>query len=256
MMDAAPGIVEFIGGSTTRVAVLAALADGGSRAAIQRATGLPSEAVGRLLAEFEDRALIARVGDRYEPTPVGADLATRFASMLDAIEATQRLVGLLDALSAADPDPAVLTLDRVEIVAPTSADPSAPGRRFADRLQAASSVRLLAPTAGAVLVGDAPDRGDRPRTIEVVLPSEAIGRERRRTAHRYRAASAADPVTVFAFDGPIEYVVGTIDGFAVVGVPDDAGGVLGYAETTDAGARSWTEAHVAAYRQRADRLSR
>lgn len=236
MAESPPELLQFLARSDNRVTVLAFLATGASftRAELQTETGIPRSTVSRILGEFKDRRLVSSGANRYEVTPLGRFLAGRLHSMFDSIETMQRLQTLLKQLSGTGTDTDGTYHARSELLTPTSADPGAPTRRFADLLHAASRVRLLVPAALSRLFEVDAATGDGKQTVEVVL--------------------ASGDGTLFSCDSDVSHFVGTIDEVAVVGLTDDAGTIRGYIETSNAAVRSWIEATVEAYTRNASRV--
>jgi hypothetical protein len=156
----------------------------------------------------------------------------------------QRLQQLLNQLSAANSDVTFTEYLSSEIVTPTSADPGAPARRFADLLQAASHVRLLVPAAIPALLDVDSAVGDGKQLFEVVIPRVELEVERDDSisAQRPRGVMASRDVMSFSYGGDITHFAGTIDEIVVVGLTDDAGDIQGYVETNDEIVRSRTEA--------------
>lgn len=251
-------IIQFLARSDNRVTVLVCLTTGASftRPELQTKTGIPRSTASRILRELEDRELVSSVGRRYEATPLGRFLAGRLHSVFDSIEAMQRLQTLLTQLSDTDSDIPFMDHTRSELLTPTSSDPGAPTRRFADLLQAGSHIRLLVPAAIPVLFDVDSPIEDGTRTVEIVIPHTALPVRRDALMHpgQLRDATASGDVTLLAYDGDIAHLAGTIDTIAVVGLTDDAGTIQGYIETSDETVRSWTEAIVEAYQQNADRV--
>lgn len=78
--------IEFLASSENRAGVLNALLEHPhSRDELQATTGASSPTIGRILRDFEDRNWIVRDGRRYELTPLGAFVATRFANFREAM---------------------------------------------------------------------------------------------------------------------------------------------------------------------------
>lgn len=256
MKDSPPEILRFLARSDDRITILTALTTDASftRSELQTETGVPRSTLSRILNELEDRELVSSVGHRCEVTPFGRFLAERLHSVFDAIEVMQRLQTLLKQLPDTDHDVTFTDHAGSEILTPTSADPGASTRRFADLLHAASRVRLLIPAAISVLFEVDPAIGSEKRTFEVVIPRVALEmkRDNPRSSQQLRDAIVPGEVTLFAYDGDIPHFAGTIDEVAVVGLTDDAGTIRGHIETSDETARSWTEAIVTAYRRDAD----
>lgn len=236
MTESPPELLQFLARSDNRVTVLASLATGASftRSELQTETGLPRPTVSRILGEFKDRRLVSSGANRYEVTPLGRFLGGRLHSMFDAVETMQRLQTLLKQVSGTGTDTDGTYHARSELLTPTSADPGAPTRRFADRLHAASRVRLLVPAAIPQLFCVDATTGDGQQTVEVVL--------------------ASGDGALFSDDSDVPHFAGTIDGIAVVGLTDDAGTIRGYVETSDAAVRSWAETTVEAYTRNASRV--
>lgn len=277
MRDSSPDLVRFVTRSDRRPAVLRAVASGAStRRAVTVETGLDRSAAGRLLRELCRRRLVERADCRYRVTPLGACLAEGLQALLDSVGAAQRFRSLLQGLADADPGLGLAAPTACEVLTPTTRDPHAPGRRFADRLQTVTRARLLVPALAPVVfdtgfgsgVDATPGSGGAERTCELVVPRAALGAtcdgtargtgvpstDRSGAPRRPRHAFPAEGASLFAFDGTVPHLVGTLDEFGVVGLIDDAGAVRGYVETTDGAVRSWAAETVEAHRGASERV--
>lgn len=260
MKESPRDLLQFLARSDTRVTVLAALTTdqaSSTRSDLQRETGIPRSTLSRILSELGDRELVSTVGHRYEVTLLGRFLAGRLHSVCDSVEAMQKLQTLLNQLS--DTESAITFTDstRGEILIPTSVDPEAPTRRFADLLQTASYVRLLIPATIPLLFDVCSAIGDGKQTVDIVMPRLAFEVERDNSmfSQQLRDVTASGAVTLFSYDGDIPHLAGMMDEIAVVGLIDDAGTVQGYVETNDETVRSWSEAVVEAYQRNAGRVT-
>lgn len=258
MSQSPPELLQFLTRSDNRVTVLEALATGtvSTRSELQRETGISRSTLNRILGELEDQNLASKVGYRYEVTLFGGFLAGRLRSVFDSVETILQLQRLLKQLSDTNPDSTFTDHTSSEILTPTSSDPVAPARRFADLLRAASHVRLLVPAVIPALSDVDSANGDGTQLFEVVIPHVAFegAWDNSVASRRLRVLMKSGDVSVFSYEGDIDYVVGTIDKTAVVGLTDDAGTIQGYIETSDNIDRSSTEAIVEAYQQHADRV--
>lgn len=259
MRKSPSGLVPFLTCSANRVAVLAAIATEAScsRSDLQTATGIPRSTVSRILDELDDHGLVSSVDHRYEVTPLGRVLAKRLNMVFDSIDVMQRLQTLLKQLSDTDPVITITDHDSWEILIPTSPDPGAPARRFADLLMAASHVRLLAPDVIPVLFDVNSPVGEEKETFEVVVTRGVLQGKgySPRSAHPMRGVTPSGDITLFSSNEDISHVAGTIDDIAVVGLTDDAGAIQGYVETSDKAVRTWTDAILDAYCQSAQRFA-
>ncbi len=84
--------IEFIASSKHRVGVLDTLAERRcDRGGLRSATGGSSPTIGRVLADFEERRWIERVGRTYQLTPLGEFVTQRFMELCEAMEAERQL---------------------------------------------------------------------------------------------------------------------------------------------------------------------
>ena len=277
MRDSSADLVRFVTRSDRRPAVLRAVASGAStRWAVAVETGLDPAAAGRVLRGLCGRRLVERADRRYRVTPLGACLAEGLRALLESVEAAQRFRSVLWGLADAGPGLGLADPTACEVLTPTSRDPHAPGRRFVDRLQTVTRARLLVPVLAPVVfdtgfgagVDTVPGPGRAERTCEIVVPraaleamcdrtargTDATSTDRSSAPRRPRDVFPAEGTSLFAFDGSVPHLVGTLDEFAVVGLVDEAGAVRGYVETTDGAVRSWAAETVEAYRRAAERV--
>lgn len=295
-----PEVLRFLARSDARRRILLALAADGpaTRRALAAATSVPRSTLYRILGELDDRGLVARAGaegegegvnqqgdegvqveaeERYAPTPTGAFLADRLRSVVDTVEVTrllQALAGqahradrahLADEDGTGDAEDGSPSQSGVEVLVASAGDPRAPARRLADRLAAASRVRLLVPADGRVALEAA--LGARPegdRSIEAVVAAELVesAAADASTTRTLRAVVAAPDVALAVADADVPLVadadvpvVAGVDVPAVAGVADETafaavpdgpgsdgtGRIRGYVETEDAALRVGVE---------------
>ncbi len=137
MRDSSPELVRSVTRSDRRPAVLRAVAPGASTrraVAVAVEADLDRAAAGRTLRELCGRRLVERVDRRYRVTSLGACLAEGLQALLESVGTAQRFRSLLQGLADADPGLGLADPTACEVLTPTSRDPHAPGRRFADRL--------------------------------------------------------------------------------------------------------------------------
>lgn len=278
MRDSSADLVRFVTRSDRRSTVLRAVASGAStRRTVAVETGLDPAAVDRVLRGLCGRRLVERADRRYRVTPLGACLAEGLQALLESVEAAQRFQSLLQGLADADPGLGLADTTACEVLTPTSRDPHAPGRRFADRLQTVTRARLLLPALAPVVfdagfasgVDTTPGSGGAERTCDLVVPRAALGAmacegtvegndatltDRASASGWPHDAFPAEGTSLFVFDGAVPHLVGTVDEFAVVGLIDEAGTVRGYAETTDGAVRSWAAGTIGSHRRAAERV--
>jgi len=168
-MESALEEVEFLARSANRVEVLRCLADGRyTRNDLAAATGASQATLGRILADYRERAWIRRVDGRYEATATGALVADGVTDLLDVVETERALRGVVEYLPTDAMDVDLRHLADATITVPSGTRPDAPVKRDLDLIRGAETVTVfshafneqsLAAVAERVTAGEATFRG-------------------------------------------------------------------------------------------------
>jgi predicted transcriptional regulator len=250
--------VGFLARSENRVRALSTLADRPcDRTELAAAVGVSRVTAQRILDEFVRRGWATEAGRTYRATEIGGIVSESFASLLDTMEATERLAAVEPWLPETfDVDLRRLTDARVTLPAP--GDPLRPVRRATELMRAADAVRGL----GTGITPDALRANrdavvDGGQSFEVVFSGgvlDVVAADVRMAGWMREMLDAG--ATVYRHH-TVDLLLGEFDGEVVaLGVADDSGVPRGVIETADADCRRWFEATFARYRDEADPVER
>lgn len=211
---------------------------------LPRGTGITWLTITRILQELEERNLVIQTNDRYTATDLGRLLADRLGTVFDAIATMQSLLVILREFPADQTDGPLHPTGPIQAI--TTADPTAPTRRFGDLLQAATRIRLVAPTILPELaeIGGMPTAS--PSRCEIVVPIDALKppSSPSQASPLPTTTIITDSMTVLTVSDEISHIIGLLDDLAVIGVSDTTGRVGGFIETRDDRIRAQSEATI------------
>lgn len=257
-MDPSLELVTFVTRAENRVEVLLSLSTApATRPELQEATDIPRATLSRILADFDDRELVYRDGYEYVLTPLGDLLGAKLGTLLDAVEALQRLDDVRQWLSIDEFDFPVERLADADVVVPSTQDPTAPIRRVEELLGEAKRVRLV---ANAMVPGclEATWRevtAGRQTLAWVTTPAalEVIEDDPELTQWTRELLETGDASAYVHEDG-FPQVLCVVDDMVLTPVADETGSVQGHVETEDDVVRSWAEEAIDAYVREAEPL--
>lgn len=252
-------LVTFVTRAESRVDALLALAAApATRHDLQEATGIPRATLSRIIADFRERGLAERDGHEYGLTPLGALLAEEVGTLLDSIEAMQRLADVRRWLALDEFDFPVERLADADVVVPSSQDPTAPIRRAEELLYAGSRVRVAANSMipGCLeAVWRAVTEGRQtfemvttPGALEVVAADPELTRW-------IRELLASDAASGHVHEEGFPQGLFVVDGTVFTAVSDGSGTIQGHVETDDDVVLEWAEGTLDAYVREAEPLS-
>jgi predicted transcriptional regulator len=251
-------LVTFVARAENRVEVLLSLSTAPvTRPELQEATDIPRATLSRILADFDDRELLYRDGYEYVLTPLGELLAAEIGSLLDSVEAMQRLEDVRRWLSIDEFDFPVERLVDADVVVPSTPDPTATIRRMEELLGEARRVRLVANsivpgclealwrevTAGRQTLAWVTT----PAALEVVTDDPEL-------TQWTRELLETEDASVYVHEDGFPQVLCVVDETVLTPVSDETGSVQGHVETEDEVFRSWSEEAIAAYVREAEPL--
>lgn len=259
-MESALAEIEFLVGSSNRIAVLSELADGPrTRRDLAGATGASQATLGRILGDFEERSWVRKDGSRYEATATGRLVVRGFEDLVDIVETERELRDVVHDLptKAMDFDPRHLV--DATLTVPTETRPNAPLQRLLDLTRAAGTVRTFSHafneqsldlTAGLAARGDVRFEGVFSRSAIESVASDSDLRARLETL--LDAGSAEIRIC----DDEIP-VAGTIlDGVVHLLVRDDTGVLRASLEVENPAVREWAVETFETYWEVASPLDR
>ena len=257
-MDPSLKIVMFVARAENRVDVLLSLSTApATRTKLQEATDIPRATLSRILADFDDRDLLYRDGHEYVLTPLGELLATEIGSLLDSVEAMQRLKDVTRWLSIDEFDFPVERLADADVVVPSTQDPTAPIRRVEELLGEARRVRLVANSVvpGCMEVMWREVTAGRQTLALVTTPAalEVIDDDPEMTQWT-REVLGNGNASAYVHEDGFPQVLFVIDETVLTPVSDETGSVQGHVETEDDVVRSWAEEAIDAYVREAEPL--
>lgn len=221
--------------------VLTALRDGpATRRDLRETLDVERVTLGRILADFEERAWVVVDDGTYRLTLVGELVAAALDEAVDAVDAARRLrpvVGLLPRDEFAVPP---TRLRDATVTDAGAGDPYRPVRRFMALLDESSSLRGYDTTTIAPLYVDDIRENilDGMRTEVVYLPTVA---EQLLADYREAVADAVDDGNLrLRVAEPLPFGLAVFDDRVGVGVYDDANGMLSaFVDTDDPVVREW-----------------
>jgi predicted transcriptional regulator len=246
--------VEFLARSENRVRALTTLADRPcDRTELAEAVGISRVTAQRILDELDRRGWAAADGRTCRATEVGVIVSESFASLVDTLEATERLAAVEPFLpDDFDVDLGLLIGARVTLPAP--GDPLRPVRRSTELMREADAVRGLG-------TGIAPDAlranrdavVDRGQSFEVVFSGgvlDVVAADARMAGWMWEMLDAG--ATVYRHDS-VALLLGEFDGEVIgLGVADESGVPRGMIESEDAALGEWFETTFERYREEAE----
>jgi predicted transcriptional regulator len=255
-MDAGAELVAFVARAENRLDALLALAEApATRPELQAETGIPRATLSRILADFRDKDLAIRHGQRYVLTPLGELLSAEIASLLDSVEAMQRLDDVRQWLSIEDFDFPVERLADADVIVPSTQDPTAPIRRAEALLGEATSVRVVANSMipGCLeAVWRAVTEGRQtlewvttPDALDVVAADPVLTRQTRELLESKSASG-------YVHEGGFPQALFVVDETLFTPVSDDSGTVQGHIETHDEVVRAWAGETIDGYVREAE----
>ena len=257
-MNRSLDLVTFVTRAENRVEALLLLSTApATRPELQEATDIPRATLSRILADFDDRELLDRDGYEYVLTPLGKLLATEIRSLLDSVEAMQRLEDVRRWLSIDEFDFPVERLADADVVVPSPQDPTAPIRRMEELFGEARRVRLVANSVvpgclealwREVIAGR--------QTLEWVTTTaalEVVDDDPELTQWTRELLGTGD-ASVYVHEEGSPQVLGIVDEAVLTPVSDGTGAVQGHVETEDDVVRSWAEEAIDAYVRDAEPL--
>ncbi|WP_255195722.1 helix-turn-helix transcriptional regulator [Halorarius litoreus] len=254
--------VEFLARSGHRVEVLRTLATGPrTRPVLHDATGISQPTLGRILGGFEDRNWVERRGSEYALTECGTLLTEAFENLVDTVAAVQRVGDVLVALPTAE-----LAFDLRELADATVTKPEdggvfAPIDRLTSQFFGAGRARILVHSAPPGTKEDHHSRAERfqasDRQVESINSVAALDQARAdpETAAMVRAGIESGRAIIYEYDEPIPFVLAVTEDVTMLAPTDEQGVPTALVETTSEAVRSWAEATLDAYRERARRVT-
>lgn len=253
--------IAYLARSANRVTALERLAEGPTaRQALHTDTGISQPTLGRLLDGFEERGWVTcdrTNGRTYELTPFGEVVAAEFDDLLTTVGTMQRFRAVADALPLASMDFDLQRFTAADITSPSPTDATAHMRREDELIAEADSVRFLCSSSFGPGIKAYRDRlVGTDKRFEAVITADALDAATADpdSAEWIRDLAQAENVTLYRYAGPLNYILGVIDETVSIVPLDETGVPLAFIESRDEVIRTWAEAELDAYRERAERL--
>jgi predicted transcriptional regulator len=239
--------------SDNRTDVLSALDDAGplDRYELEDRLDASRRTVTRILGSLAERGYLSERGSSYALSAFGAALARAYDDYRETAGLADRFRPLLRHLDAdrlaLDPD----LLRDAELIVATESSPYAILDRVLQLRAGATRVREMAPTVEAKSLGQLAERIEANESFdfEVVIPAPALDDAAAHPgyADTQRTIEASEAVDLYVYPEPFSFVLGVIDGTAVVGVEvDDRPYAL--VEGTRPELLEWVESRLDEYR--------
>ncbi|MFC7076337.1 helix-turn-helix transcriptional regulator [Haloarcula halophila] len=246
-MESALEEIEFLALSPNRVTVLSALATGHhTRSELADRTGASQATLGRILADFEDRAWVRRRDGGYVATATGRLVADGVEELVGIVETEQDLRGIVDYLPTAAIDFDLRELADATITTPTETRPNAPLQRLLGMLADADTVYAFSHTFNDQSLGAVQEqvvehgqgfRGVFSRTAIEALADDPRLRDRLRTllsadSATIRIRDERIPLAAMVADDTVFLLLRDADGILRAGIDTDAAAVRAWADDT------------------------
>ncbi|MFC6976160.1 helix-turn-helix transcriptional regulator [Halomicroarcula sp. GCM10025709] len=246
-MESALAEIEFLALSPNRVTVLSALAAGHhTRSELADRTGASQATLGRILADFEDRAWVRRESGGYVATATGRLVAEGFDDLLGIVETERDLRGIVDYLPTDAIDFDLRELAAATITTPTQTRPNAPLQRLVDMLSDADTVSAFSHTFNDQSLGAVQEqvrehgqtfRGVFSRTAIETLADDPGLRDRlvallSADGAEIRLREERIPLAAMVTDDVVFLLLRDEDGILRAGIDTDAGAVRAWADET------------------------
>ncbi|WP_255195723.1 helix-turn-helix transcriptional regulator [Halorarius litoreus] len=258
--------VAFLARSGHRVDVLRTLvSEPRTRADLHDETGISQPTLGRILGDFEDRNWVERHGHGYALTAAGALVADAFDDLLDTVEIVQNLGAVIQLLPTEEMDFDIRAFADATVTSPEPGEALTHVTRLAELLYQTDHIRVLTPTIAPGPEEDRRQRAaaflDSDRVSEGIVSAEAMQREPlfdvgdEASLGFLRTALESGRVRLHVYDGPIPLLLMVADGTAVLAPTDEHDTPVVVIESTNETVRSWVDAQLDAYRERATELT-
>lgn len=253
--------VAYLARSAHRVTALERLAEGPmTRRELHVSTDISQPTLGRLLDGFEDRGWVEcdrTNGRTYEVTPFGELIAETFDDLLETVATMQRFRDVSEELPLEEMDFDLRRFSDADITLPSSTDVTAHMRREDELIADAERVRFLCSSSFGPGIRAYRDRivGSEVR-FEAVITAEALDTALAdpESAEWVRDLAAAENATIYRYDGPVDLILGVIDGVVSLVPLDDSGVPNAFIESEDEVIRQWAESTLAAHREQSQQF--
>ncbi|MFD1632424.1 helix-turn-helix transcriptional regulator [Haloplanus ruber] len=246
--------LEYLLGSATRPATLAALRDAGrlSSRRLEERVSASRRTLKRTLRTMESRGWVEPVGGAYELTALGAATLATYEQCRERERIAREIRPILEHAPASAFGLDIETLADATVIRPDS-DPTAPLDRLLDLRAEASELREAAPFLLRDTVEQLADRvtAESPPDVTLVLEDAAPSPESYSGAYcdHFRDLLDAPTVDVRVVDD-VSVTVGVADGHAFVGVAERDGMPGALLESDDDTVVDWANRSVDRYLDR------
>jgi predicted transcriptional regulator len=258
-MESALEEIEFLALSSNRVTALRLLAERPrTRRELVESTDASQPTLGRILADFEERAWIERDGSTYRATVTGRLVSQGFDDLVEILAADAELRPIVRWL----PDEAItfdLThLTDATIVTPSRVRPNAPVKRALDIVGDASRVRIVSYAfneQSLEVIAERTAAGD--QTFEGVFSTSAIGAlaDESQLRARLRELLTADGASIRITDEPVPVAMTLADGVVQLFLRDDSGVLRAAVDVDEPAVSRWATDLFERYWDAAEPLS-
>lgn len=251
--------VAFLARSENRVSVFTTLcSEPMSRQTVQERADVERVTLGRILGDFEERRWIEKTDGQYVRTPIGEMIAGVFEDLLQTVETTRKLDGVVQWLPTEEMPFDLQLLGTADITLPDKTDPAAPTRKAGERLRETRTVRVLMSVIVAEVVEAcwaATVEGDQqfeaifsPDVIHTISADASLSR-------KLDEMLESGQVTVYQSAEDFPYIVGLLDDIVAFGVTDEENLPRAYFELENETVRNWVEETYERYLETAEPLS-
>jgi predicted transcriptional regulator len=244
-MEPALEEIEFLALSPNRVEALRHLSDGPrTRRELVELTGASQPTLGRILADFEDRAWVERDGSTYRATVTGKLVSRGFSDLIEILETDAELRPVVRWLPAETITFDLEHLTAATLTTPSRVRPNAPVQRALDLLGDASTVHVVSYAfneQSLELIADRTTAGE--QRFEGVFPASAIDAlaDDSRLRRQLRTLLTAENATVRVADEPIPVAATIADSVVHLFLRDDNGVLQASIDVDEPAVRSWAD---------------
>lgn len=250
--------IGFIARSNHRIEILDLLLNSApmTRHEFRQRLDASRSTVVRSLSALEERGWITREGREYVLTPTGEIVASRFLSLVDAIETTEELASFLEWFPVSEFDFDLEDIEGASVAVSTPEDPYAPARAQARPFEEVEVFRAMLPSIDAEVAravhGQLVERGF---DLELIVTEEVADRM---TESEYvemmGEMDRSGNCRVLVYDGGFPFYLGIGDEVVQIGVEDDEGYPQALLETDTDSIGAWATTVYEDHRKQAREL--
>ncbi|WP_225336506.1 helix-turn-helix transcriptional regulator [Halomicrobium urmianum] len=251
--------VQFLAGSSDRLALLTSLADGpASPSELASERSLSRRSVQRNLAAFVDRGWAETDGGTYDLTVTGALVAEKHAAYVADLERVDEFAPFFRHLPDRDhtPDPAWLA--DAELTVSTSEDPQAPVHRYVTRVEGLDTgrIQMLSPVLSRLFHDAHASLAIEGVHTDLVMPAAMVERARERNPIEFKGVVAVDVLTLYRHPEPFSVGLTLADDRLLMAAYDDEKQLQALVESANPAFHAWASALFDRYQESAERVRR